>query len=209
MKKEKMTGWYDPGQLARTGVQVAISTIFGRHADRRQLQGLAKEGEPPAKPFYDAPPVAGPNGEFWFDYIADVGDGFNPTYTMACCVTEPELTLNGEQTQQGQLLIFGGDEVYPLGQPGKLQAAAYRSICRRVFETEGRPAHPRGLCRSRQSRLVRQPGGIRLQFHGRSFRANTTVLRLEIFPGAKLFRDQTAGGLVAVRNRHATRVRIR
>jgi hypothetical protein len=114
MKKEKMTGWYDPGQLARTGVQVAISTIFGRHADRRQLQGLAKEGEPPAKPFYDAPPPAGPNGEFWFDYIADVGDGFNPTYTMACCITEPELTLNGEQTQQGQLLVFGGDEVYPL-----------------------------------------------------------------------------------------------
>lgn len=119
-KKAEMTGWYDPGQLARTGVQVAISTIFGRHADRRELQALAREGEPPEKPYYDAPPP-GANGEFWFDYIADVGDGFNSTYTMAYHLTEPELTLGGEQTPQGQLLVFGGDEVYPLASQANYQ----------------------------------------------------------------------------------------
>ena len=28
-KMKPMVGWYDPRQLAKTGVEVAISTIFG------------------------------------------------------------------------------------------------------------------------------------------------------------------------------------
>ena len=38
--KKSMVGWYAPGQLARTGVEVAISTIFGRHSDHRLVEAM-------------------------------------------------------------------------------------------------------------------------------------------------------------------------
>lgn len=116
-----MVGWYSPLQLARTGVEVAISTIFGRHADRRLVQSAAKSDGPPDLPFHDASLA---DGDFWFDYVSDVGDGFNSTCTMAYFLTEPQLALQtkgtgsadapAHNTRQGRLLIFGGDEVYPI-----------------------------------------------------------------------------------------------
>ena len=138
-KRAKMTGWYDPGQLAVTAVQVLISTIFGRHADRRLFEGASnkhgsatpKKPADPASPpadsssptqdndccpepfFYDASEQM-EHGEFWFDYICDVGDGFNSTYTMAYHVSEPTLELGGEITKRGRILVLGGDEVYPI-----------------------------------------------------------------------------------------------
>lgn len=36
-----MVGWYDPAQLARTGIEVAISTVFGRHSDHRLVEALS------------------------------------------------------------------------------------------------------------------------------------------------------------------------
>lgn len=111
-KRAKMTGWYDPVQLGRTAVEVFISTIFGRHADRRLLEPLAPPGTAIPDPFHDFSTMTG--DEFWFDYVSDVGDGFNATYTMAYHLTEPILELGGEQTKPGQILVFGGDEVYPI-----------------------------------------------------------------------------------------------
>src|SRR6185436_15005925 len=35
-----MVGWYDPGQLMRTGVEVFFSTLFGRHSDFRLMEAL-------------------------------------------------------------------------------------------------------------------------------------------------------------------------
>lgn len=114
-----MVGWYNPLQLAKTGIEVAISTIFGRHADRRLLQSAAKADGKPANDFYDASDAS---GDFWFDYVADVGDGFNSTCTVAYYLTEPTLVLQREdgednpehETKSGCILIFGGDEVYPI-----------------------------------------------------------------------------------------------
>ena len=40
-----MVGWYDPRQLARTAVEVAVSTIFGRHADYRITEALVPPDE--------------------------------------------------------------------------------------------------------------------------------------------------------------------
>ena len=34
-KRLKVVGWYDPLQLARTVVEVAVSTIFGRRGRQR------------------------------------------------------------------------------------------------------------------------------------------------------------------------------
>lgn len=110
-KKAGMVGWYDPGQLANTGLQVVISETLGRHADRRIVQSLAQTELPPDKPYHD---MSQETGDFWIDYVSDVGDGFNSTCTMAYYLTEPVLNLNGEETHPGRVLVFGGDEVYPI-----------------------------------------------------------------------------------------------
>ena len=39
-----MVGWFDPGQLVRTGVDVVISAIFARNSDRRVLDALSQMG---------------------------------------------------------------------------------------------------------------------------------------------------------------------
>src|SRR5690348_9418970 len=119
LKKRKMTGWYDPVQLSKTALEVVISTIFGRNADRRILQALADPGNLRKKCYYEV--TGHSDKEFWFDYIADVGDGFNSTYTMAYFLTRPALTLKVRErsgqsssskdlygTERGQMLILGG-----------------------------------------------------------------------------------------------------
>ncbi len=55
------------------------------------------------------------NGAVWVDYIADLGDGFEATYAMAYLLAADELKVAGESAPlpAGQLLIMGGDQVYP------------------------------------------------------------------------------------------------
>lgn len=131
-KQLKMVGWYDPLQLARTGIEVAISTIFGRHSDYRLVEALASGKEE----IYDYTCYYNDNGkdscepdtsrkreEIWIDYVGDVGDGWNPTYAIAYYLTEakrkfryqdPQTGKEAEaETHKGDILIFGGDEVYP------------------------------------------------------------------------------------------------
>ena len=45
VKQAKMVCWHDPGQLLQTGKQVVISSILGRHADRRLLESLTTGAE--------------------------------------------------------------------------------------------------------------------------------------------------------------------
>jgi hypothetical protein len=53
--------------------------------------------------------------EIWIDYVSDLGDGFNSTYAVAYSLTQDALHVPGveEPLKRGQILIFGGDEVYP------------------------------------------------------------------------------------------------
>jgi hypothetical protein len=114
-----MVGWYDPGQLAQTAINVAISTIFGRNADYRTTEALAarstdadpdKEPEPLVDGVFD---YSG-RKDMWIDYVADTGDGWNSTYTVAYHMSQPQLTVApNESIPRGNVLIFGGDEVYP------------------------------------------------------------------------------------------------
>lgn len=114
-----MVGWYDPRQLLGTAFEVFISTVFGRHADRRLIEALTDAGDLKEKLYYDFS-GDGSKKVLWLDYIADVGDGFDSTYTMAYYLSRPELAVaaaennqNVHSTKQGEILIFGGDEVYP------------------------------------------------------------------------------------------------
>lgn len=129
-----MVGWYDPRQLAKTGIEVAISTIFGRHSDHRLVEAMAAGDE--QQQFYDYScfytdndkDICQPNPQakrdsIWIDYVGDLGDGWNSTYTIAYYLAEPGRTFtftdrdtkekHQEETKRGDILIFGGDEVYP------------------------------------------------------------------------------------------------
>lgn len=129
-----MVGWYDPGQLMRTGVEVFFSTLFGRHSDYRLMEALTPVGEDDQHLYHDftLPWIADPSGrdrpdekadlrgEIWLDYVGDVGDGWNPTYAIAHSLAKPQLEVaspnNGKkfQTTRGDVLVFGGDQVYPI-----------------------------------------------------------------------------------------------
>lgn len=132
-ERQKMVGWYDPGQLLQTAGEVVISTIFGRHSDHRIIEALFagtemvydftvqfqkdSKGEyvDDGKGWYARD---GERQEIWIDYVADTGDGWDSTYAIACCAAQPTLNVtdpNGQAhpTARGSILIFGGDEVYP------------------------------------------------------------------------------------------------
>lgn len=136
-----MVRWYDPGQLARTGVDVLVSTLFGRHGDKRLLEALA-DGAPPEYAFDDAEPL-------WIDYVADTGDGWNSTYAVAAAVGAPELRLGGTldgdadggevALPRGRVLVFGGDEVYPVPSPEGYERRLVRPYRTALPWVEGTP----------------------------------------------------------------------
>ncbi len=96
--------WLSPGQLAGTALRVVLSEWFGAYLDKRELQQALPNviyDEGTGRP------------ELWFDYVADLGDGFDPTYTVAYLLAQPELTVDGQPLPRGRMLVMGGDEVYP------------------------------------------------------------------------------------------------
>jgi hypothetical protein len=105
-----MVRWFDPVQLAGTGVRVAVSAIFGSYSDKREIQSALAPTAEPHRGHAD-------HGELWFDYVADLGDGFEATYTVAHFVARPTLRVErdgrGWDTERGRLLVMGGDQVYP------------------------------------------------------------------------------------------------
>ena len=103
--------WLSPSQLINSGLQVAIAQQFADFADRRDVQSAYPQG---------VITIDGSDGddELWFDFVADLGDGFDGTYTMARMLAEPEDTVTDSSGAEralprGSLLVMGGDEVYP------------------------------------------------------------------------------------------------
>lgn len=106
----KMVGWFIPINLMKIAARVVVSILFGQYADHREIQAALKK--PKAYNYAD-------NDDFWFDYVADLGDGWDSTYTVAKLLAEPTLTVsdaksNIHEIPRGRLLIMGGDEVYPV-----------------------------------------------------------------------------------------------
>jgi len=97
--------WLSPGQLAVTALRVVLSSWFGAYLDKRELQQALPDT------VFDE---GADDGETWFDYVSDIGDGFDPTYTVAYLLAQPELTVAGAPPlPRGRVLVMGGDEVYP------------------------------------------------------------------------------------------------
>jgi hypothetical protein len=103
-----MVRWLDPHQLIDTAVRVLLSGMFSSYADNRESQ----EREPAKVPDRSG------EADLWLDYVADVGDGWNSTYTVARLLATEEIKLDwdGEThaTQRGRILVMGGDQVYPV-----------------------------------------------------------------------------------------------
>jgi hypothetical protein len=120
-----MVRWFDPGQLLRTGIKSLVSLAVGEHSDRRIVQALAARRQE----YYDhsihyrdgahgpVPQPEAPRHDLWIDVACDTGDGFNSTYAVAFAIAQPALTVAGPAgpvtLPRGDVLVFGGDEVYP------------------------------------------------------------------------------------------------
>ncbi len=97
--------WLAPGLLGATALRVLLAHLFGAYLDKRELQGVL-----PAKVYQHAD-----TDELWVDYVADLGDGFDATYSVAWLLAQPELRVSDltRPLPRGQVLVMGGDQVYP------------------------------------------------------------------------------------------------
>ncbi len=101
--------WFSPGVLTRSALHVAITTVLGSFLDKRELQ-------PPGR--VDPDGSHADRDELWFDYVADTGDGFAATATVAHHLGRRAVTLpdEGLTLPRGAFLVLGGDEVYPMAE---------------------------------------------------------------------------------------------
>lgn len=110
---QEMVRWFDPVQLVQTAIRAVLAAIFGDYADKREALAAHSRDEPGAKPYFDYSTRDAEDG-FWLDFVADLGDGFDSTYTLAYLLAQEELTPElGGPTRRGDVLVMGGDEVYP------------------------------------------------------------------------------------------------
>ncbi len=106
--RRPMVRWLDPPQLVDTAMRVVLSGVVTSYSDSRELQALV----PPEVLDRSHP------SELWLDYVADLGDGWNSTYTVARLLAGEKLELDWEgevhRTERGRILVMGGDQVYPV-----------------------------------------------------------------------------------------------
>ena len=146
-----MTGWFDPGVMAQSATMMATANIFGRHSDTRLIEALGSQ------PQGELRLLAARARRFLVDYVADLGDGWNPTYAIADAMARAELAF-AESTRRmpDRVLVMGGDQVYPY--PSReAYARAHRDA---VHGCVRGSRAARRLRDSRQPRLVRQPDRV-------------------------------------------------
>ncbi|CDX21362.1 conserved membrane hypothetical protein [Mesorhizobium plurifarium] len=128
-----MTGWFSPGLLLRLLWRVVLSDLFGQYADRRLIvaaldaasQDELVERANQFLPGKDNEQLCSldpdEDGAVWVDFVADLGDGFDATYAVASLLAQERLSVSGEELKRGQILVMGGDEVYPRAAPETYQ----------------------------------------------------------------------------------------
>jgi Calcineurin-like phosphoesterase len=106
---EPMVRWLSPTGLASSAFRVLLAGIFGLYSDKRELEAVLRN---PGVDDYSK------RDELWVDYVADLADGWNPTYAVASTMARPKLDLEGNVAQRGDVLVMGGDQVYPFATEG-------------------------------------------------------------------------------------------
>jgi hypothetical protein len=118
----KMVHWFNPWLLFRLLNNIATSSMFGKYADRRLIVA-ALDTVLPTDHIARATSIKeefrpDANGAVWFDFVADLGDGFDSTFAVATLLAKKELSLGDVKLPRGQALVMGGDEVYPAATAG-------------------------------------------------------------------------------------------
>ncbi|MEV4760580.1 metallophosphoesterase [Micromonospora sp. NPDC049559] len=132
--------WLAPLLLIITGLRTVLALLFGAYLDKRELQNSLR-GDIHREP--------GTTDGLWLDYVADLGDGFNATYSVAYLLAQPELTVDGVRLPRGDLLVMGGDQVYPTA-----SGAAYEDRFKGPYQA----AMPQPAPGEESPRLVAIPG---------------------------------------------------
>ncbi len=107
-ERRPMVRWLDPHQLLSTAARVLASGFSTSYVDSREQQAHVPAG------------VVDRSGadELWLDYVSDLGDGWNSTYTVAWLLAQDHLDVahsdDHHRLPRGSLLIMGGDQVYPV-----------------------------------------------------------------------------------------------
>jgi hypothetical protein len=106
--QQPMFSWLGVQELARAGARVLFAERLTAFIDRREMEAALALPEH----LFDADYRT--RNDIWFDYTADVGDGFDPTYAVAWQMARP---VEGTQTgflPRPSFVVLGGDEVYPI-----------------------------------------------------------------------------------------------
>ncbi len=120
-KKMGMVDWYSPAQLTKTGLRAVVSSVFGNYADKRETQAALTRNQKALKPFDFSD-----REELWLDYVSDLGSGWDSTYSVAYLLGRRELAVKDQsgsehKLKRGNILVMGGDEVYPTATPKEYQ----------------------------------------------------------------------------------------
>ncbi len=109
-----MVTWFGIKDGLPVGINAAISTIMGTRFDYRLLESLSAGLD---EKLFDHAGKWEEGEAFWFDYMADTGDGWDSTCSMARLLARDSLDLpegaENEELSRGKFLVLGGDEVYP------------------------------------------------------------------------------------------------
>lgn len=114
-----MVPWYSgtSADLIKTVFDLLVSvTVFLGRFDMRMMQAAMStvQDSEQRDPLYDH---FSEKDDFWFDFMADTGDGGNPSYAVARLLAQPKLRLKTSDSTQdlprGDLLLIGGDLAYP------------------------------------------------------------------------------------------------
>ncbi|KAI4336952.1 hypothetical protein L6164_015419 [Bauhinia variegata] len=115
-----MVPWYSgtSADLFKTVFDLLVSvTVFVGRFDMRMMQAAmskvdngAQEGDLLYDHFSE-------KDDFWFDFMADTGDGGNSSYAIARLLAQPSIcVMRGDSVHtlpRGDLLLIGGDLAYP------------------------------------------------------------------------------------------------
>ncbi|MGD9527399.1 metallophosphoesterase [Pseudonocardia sp.] len=124
--------WLDVRQLVTTSVDVLQASSFARFADKREAMAASP------REFYT---LATPDGAtVWIDFVSDTGDGFDATFATARCLSGAarieQAAAFADRPQRADLLVLGGDEVYPVAS-AQVYEERFVSVLRRAAILEG------------------------------------------------------------------------
>ena len=120
--RSQMVSWFSPTILLKTLKDLVLSKIVGSQLDTRELQTV-NENAQGQQAVQQRCRIANPytldatGDSFFFDFIADTGDGWDSTYTIASLLSRDYLVLEKDESTtrlpRGSFLLMGGDEIYP------------------------------------------------------------------------------------------------